>query len=421
KLVFDSRLSLGGVSRSRTIDVVAGQVSGESKSDKIILKSKEQTVTITQAKPKEEIKVSLPPIEVITKPKPIPTPVAVATPVETPAEVPTPVTTPAARTPLDLGLISPEQNARLFVKEGSQVAERTVEFSWKVKPENTETRLIVRQLNPGGGTKELFNEKISAIADDARANMTLKRPGNYNWEVQSVNEDEPLPKKLVRNFRLEPTFRGITVLKPVIGNADADADSDETLLKNFGITLRWSEFPDADNYILRLVRNEHDRVPILEKSVSGTKYEFNRDKVFSGEFLYNVRTKLSSGFTVTSTVGRYSYRFKPPVLVRPEPNTLINQQDLDQQENRILFTWRKTQFTEAYLLEFSLEKSFSKIVLNKKTRENFFILKAPPNGTYWWRVRSIATKGMTSEPSAPNQIVVKRTNPNQKSNEFDDL
>jgi hypothetical protein len=74
-------------------------------------------------------------------------------------------------------------------------------------------------------------------------------------------------------------------------------------------------------------------------------------------------------------------------------------------ENRILFTWQKTNFTDTYEIAIAADSAFKTVLLTRKTAENFFVLTAPKVGTYYWRVESTAGK-LKSGPSAPAEVDV---------------
>ena len=99
------------------------------------------------------------------------------------------------------------------------------------------------------------------------------------------------------------------------------------------------------------------------------------------------------------------FQFDPPTPVFPADKAQLSVKDLHAKENRILFTWQKTNFTDSYEISISSDPTFQTVLLKRKTTENFFVLKAPKPGSYYWRVISNAG-AISSSPSAAAQVNV---------------
>jgi hypothetical protein len=46
------------------------------------------------------------------------------------------------------------------------------------------------------------------------------------------------------------------------------------------------------------------------------------------------------------------------------------------------------------------------VAIDQKVTENFFVMKKPSLGTYYWRVKSFADNGKASDMSQPSQFSV---------------
>jgi len=101
----------------------------------------------------------------------------------------------------------------------------------------------------------------------------------------------------------------------------------------------------------------------------------------------------------------FRFDFLPPVLALPKNRSIIGKNELARLKGKILMTWRKTNFTESYQLEISNNPKFSPSVVKTSTKENFFLWKKPPQGKFYWRVRSRA-KGRRSAPSLTGEFSI---------------
>ena len=84
----------------------------------------------------------------------------------------------------------------------------------------------------------------------------------------------------------------------------------------------------------------------------------------------------------------------------PEDKAVFTRAQLASEGNSILLTWQKTNFTDFYQIEIARDAGFSSIFKRVDLKENFYVLKSPPSGTYYWRVRSSAKSAF----SAPSEV-----------------
>lgn len=454
KLAFESSLSFGGIARETVVNIVSGKVKAKTRERVVVLRSagesirveKKQPTQVIQvapivprkpvvtepiakkqvAAPKEEPLVQAPPVFVLKEDPPAPalpdsapTTVAEATPeatVEpTPSAIPSPVVEvqktpeppPAPVSPKvtpKIKLVAPVATENLRIADGSVVAKKPLVLTWNVEATALETRVKVTHVQ-GAQREDVFDKKILSKIGKNTASLELDAPGSYEWEVRP--EDKDLQWEGPRNsrFELKPDFEGIHLLTPLIGGKEGASNVyTGTILNEFDITLRWKDYDKVNKYRLQ-VYTQNNGPPVLEREIETTNYRLNRDKVFKGQVFYKVTARHPKGFVITSKTTPFRFDFMPPVLVLPKHKNVVKRAKKTDKEQRILFTWQKTNFTEYYQLEMSQDAEFEKISASKQTKENFLIIETPKAGNYYWRVSSHG-RGVASLPTAPRAIQI---------------
>lgn len=431
KLAFESRLSLGGITRAARVNVVTGKVSGKagtkSNAAPVVIQTREKTITLATPQAQETVQVNLPTpkqlmrevqeqmlkletqtltlptaktAEVVESAAPV-APEVVTAPVEPPPPPPPPV---QASKQL-VSLLSPKSGARLAVPDGSPRPERAVTFEWKQQPGSL--LLTLRRVGAAGtpSSEPVFTRELTAPAPPeaktgksnplvmASASTTLTAPGTYEWELSNLpNDPATEPFSIKRRFELARQYRGVEVLDPLVGGTKAKSNEyTGQHLKNFDITFNWKPVSGAKEYTVKMYKSANAQgAPIAEKKTSEDKFVLNREKVLTSTVYYTVTALTENGFLVTSPIESFQFNFMPPVLVFPGNGATLSAADLASEGNKLLFTWQKTNYTQAYELEISKTPDFRKTERRKKTSENFLITDPPASGRYFWRVRSLS-------------------------------
>ncbi|MGZ3687062.1 MAG: hypothetical protein ACXWPM_03790 [Bdellovibrionota bacterium] len=413
KLAFDSRLTLGGITRSANVNVLAGTVTGESKTQKITLRSRDQVVPVTREGPKTvRVASNLAPPPQRTLPATAPTPrIAKIVPAVAPSPnisalpspAPLPSASPSPKIPpklvvkptMKLELLNPKNGARLSVAKGSKEPQVPILFGWKfqgVVP-NLKMSIAVTKLGRSSRT-EVLHHPVDSEGGGGSYSWIARAPGNYEWQLLG-ERGEPLPLIGAQNaraqFYIEPEFEGIEVLDALVGGQAGSSNLLKgDLIKNFDITLHWKPYGDQKAYHIWFGANAKATKALLEKDLKTSEYSLNKGKLFTGTIYYRVTTKHSTGFIVSSGPQRFMFNFLPPILVVPEDKISYTKKQLRRDDNSILFTWQKTNFTDLYELEIGLDPDFKQSWVKRTVKENYFVLKAPQPGKYFWHVRSFS-------------------------------
>jgi hypothetical protein len=390
RLAFDTQVFSSGISRTGTVEVLTGAVSGLSSRNTVVLKSKARVVPMAAGAGK----------------------LAVGPKSEARPEAKSPTLAPPSPQvvlkPLDLVAVAPPPGARFSVTEGSQIPEVKVSLEWRASRAAAPVELRIRKLQspPRTPPAEVMSRKITPTGSLGFFEATLRTPGTYEWEVKEAGAQEST-RPLTQRFEVEPRFRGIKPLPPLFAgqlvnsNTYVSGGSSE-----FDVGLKWNSYPGVTQYRVSIRKAESDALPLLEKLVSEPTYVFNRKKLFTGKVYFQVAGIHPSGFLPVSPSSLVEFRFLPPALVKPADHTVLSRQDLEKSQSTVVLTWQKTNFTEAYDVEISTDPDFKTIVVRDTVEDNFSLFRKPTPGVYYWRVRS-RSKDLVSPPSQTFQLEIK--------------
>lgn len=412
RMAFEYHLSLGGVSRAAAVDVVVGQVSGESKVQTVTLRSKTEVIALTREAPQRRIKVEKPkPVPVVPLP-PVPTgiptlkkaeEIAAATPTPTPTPTPTKIPSPTVK----IAALSPREGEVLFLEKGSRLPERPTALEWSITGPATQFRVILKKLPENS---DVADKIVAAESGRAVFSHILKAPGAYEWIVTSALGDVDSNRIGSYRFSLAPDYQAIELQTPLVAGRTVSSNRvQEELLQDFDITFRWSPYETAKQYRIRLWnQSDTKKAPDFEQVVNENRFQLTKAKMSKDKLYYQVSSNLPSGFTVESDLGNFSFDFMPPTLSSPKNRQSFTRASLQSTEDSLLLTWKKTNFTEAYQIEIASNTEFKSPIVARKIKENFYILKGLKTGRYFWRVTSHAKNGTSSLPSAPSEFSVLR-------------
>lgn len=396
-LTFESELSLSGINRVPTIQVISGNVTGTTKTGKMVIKTDQGEVKVDAGK-KETIQAAaaLPPIEE-AKPEPV---------VETPPEV----APEAPKKPVvaSIKIIAPADKTILRIPDGSADAVYMLNLSWKVTPAIPLELEFAKKV--GEEFKPLARKIITPGIDGVGSlNAKLKSPGLYVWRLKQTEETtkEFKIESTENNFALSPTFTAIDILPPLYAGRELASNQYENkLIKDFDMKLRWIPWSDAEKYKVKIMTSAKSGKMVAQKTVEGSEFQLNRGKLLSKAYYYQVSTKTENGFEVISDIVPMQFSFLPPRPVYPSSDHEIS---VAHPESRkpLLFTWTKTNFTDGYVFELSKDPGFNQISFHKQTSENFISLKLPKSGAYYWRVQSLGQGSIQSKKSEIRKFEVK--------------
>lgn len=382
RLSFGGDMALGGVERS--VQVITGNVTGQGQ---ITVKSGGEKIALQPPKPS--------PRPVRPSPRPSPSPLP------PPSPSPSPSPSPKQQTSKTV-IIYPKDGSALAVPTGSQAPELPLTFDWQMRPRAAAVNFRLLRRTPK--TILLFRKTVKMNSNEGRLPLALKQPGQYRWEISTATTPEVL--LAAANFTVDPRYQALTLNDATVGGTKAQTSQlAGKVLKNFDITFSWLPYASQQKYELSFFLRPGGK-SIWSRQVEGTFYTMNEGKVFTGQVYYQLATRTSNGFMVLSPLHQFDFRFSPPVPKIPENGAQLSKKQLMKEENQILFTWEKTNFTSSYMIQVSTDPSFQTLLTTQTTPENFFVIKDPQPGTYYWRLQSFSGNQKASGASAVSSFTV---------------
>jgi len=406
KLAFSSKFSLSGVTRQANVELVSGSVSGEAKKENIVVTTRTGTRTSFKDSPKLVIqeKVAAPkkielPVSPVVNPVPAPAPSLIVTRPEPSPSVEAP---PPKPVPITVSGAYPAPGEALSVPDGSTRPIREITLSWRSSAAGVPVRLRVYLRESGANQRrQVLDTETKSRLGSNPVRLTLKKPGNYSWEVVDLTAQTTV---LSSDFSLKPEYEAIQLQNVLVGGKDTrSSEVKDKVIKDFGgITLRWVPYNEARRYTVAVYRDPQAPRPEVTREVDSPEFTINKNKVSSGRLFYRVSTLLPSGFKVSSRMDTFEFTFAPPGLVLPVGGARISSASAQS----VLFTWKKTNYTQAYEIELARDPAFNSIALKQRVKDNFHPIPMPEPGLYYWRVRSISETSM-SPPSPANSLQVR--------------
>lgn len=402
RLQLESKVSLEGITRIATLDLVAGEIKSNTKDKTKVRTSKGEVLDLPAQSDQKLLVEKVPIIKPIFKPKPKTTivdansgidltgqevPMAPPSPEAAPTYAPPP---PAAvpslepsPIPLSITLKKPSSGARFEVPKGSNTAAVSVPIELEATQTGLQSKLSLFRINGTRRDKVLEREQTGE-ANLTRGSISIESPGKYVLEIEA----QQVKKKA--SIEVLPEFEGLVLDTPLVGGSSTRSNEYQGQpIKNFEIVLHWKPFTGAKEYVVDLLDPEKEK-PLLTRKVAQPEYRFNKNVVFKGKFKYRISAILKSGFRVRSPMSEFEFSYIPPELTQPFDGAKVTSR------GSVLLTWTRTNFTQQYELEVFSDAALKTKVFEKKITENFYVLKGMQAGTLWWRVRSVS--GTTMSP-----------------------
>ncbi len=420
QLSFDNKVSIGGIKRQASIQLVTGSVSGKGRDEAIVVKtvtgktatlsqSAEQMIREEKVVPRKvEVIAPVIPIEVLAPSLPVAEVVREEAPqkvelVAVPSPTPSPTPRPSPRmTAARISEVLPAPGARISPAAEASAQGIPVRLSFRSSREGARFQVRVKNTaNWIGGT--LANERVRAQNSEVVVPILLEKPGNYEWSIEDLDAG-----KSVGTFEFLVTDQ-IEALDPPTGKieglrANSNRFTGKRLDEFPGIELSWEAVEGAESYEITIFADKGGRKRLASASTRETRHLYSKGAFPRELFFYRVSARLSNGLIKSSPLAPYRVKFLAPDPVEPTSGkvfTIVEGRPL-----RVLLTWRRTNFTRNYRIEVARASNFSGEIRAWKTSENYFNFKPAEPGDYYWRVRAVG-EGVTSAPSSSRKITVR--------------
>lgn len=300
------------------------------------------------------------------------------------------------------------EQLRLSVEGKSPTLTQTI--SYQVDPPDLNMQIRVFYKGATGEEVEVFKDKPLLSQGKGSASVELREFGTYQVELKTQEDERVFPESVLSEFVVVPSgSRKIELLEPLVGGVPLSKRnntlSDRTL-RNFDITLRWKSVSGVTKYKIDFFESEKSTKIKRSVEVMGDSFVTSEDKVQIGALTYQISAKMSSGVELISQKSSFKFSFPAPTLSSPSDRKVYTQAELESEDGRVLFTWRRVDFATHYDLEIARDAGFQNIVVSEKgLKENLFFWKNPESSSYYWRVRAWAEE-VSSPNSKPFQLTV---------------
>ncbi len=332
RLQFESRVSLEGITRFATLDLVSGEIKNNTKGSTTLRTSQGEVVNIAS---NSEQKVKVEKVIVV---RPTAPPIAQTTVIDAKSGIELPrmgeeasrvadvqpkvTPSPSPMIALLIELRKPVQGSKFFVEKGAQKPIVPIGIELESNRINIPVKLLMTRqkskMNPKG-VESIFEKTQTLESTISRTSFEVDRPGIYSLDVLSQDQ--------LKNTQFEvlPEFEGIKLLPPLVGGSTtASNEYTGNPVKDFEIVLRWEAYPEVKEYFIEIMDAENEKKVLLRRKVLSPEYRFNKNVVFKGKFKYGVSSATKSGFRPVSKREVFEFAFLPPALTQPLEGAKVN-------------------------------------------------------------------------------------------------
>lgn len=253
-----------------------------------------------------------------------------------------------------------------------------------------------------------FNRIVAEkVADYNQTDLIVKKSGKYAIRVAGVStKNRTGPWSVPISWKVQVGAPQIIPMQPLfmsLENASAAIPP--------GIfSVRWHAASEINQFELELSESPQFIKLKLKETVKTNSY--NLKLMDPGKFYLRVRglNEVGSGLTRYSKTEPIKYLvrkpLKSPTLVFPKDQVSYI---LSKKENpEVWLEWQGDQLADQYMIEFSTDRNFKKVLYSIKPKENRLLLDhAAIRGKVFWRVKGLnAEQGLESSWSPPWSLSV---------------
>lgn len=389
RLSFESAQGVGGIERRVLVDIVAGNVKGDTSRPKLVLRRGGQPVARSNvAQPS--------PAATTSTPEPTATPTSEPSPDPSPSPEPSPSPTPTSIPQNAIKLVEPVPGQTFAVPAGRKPPlKQALVFESPSIPE-AEVLMILRN----GGGKELLRKTVTANKGRGGLLATFERPGSYAVELRNPDGSR-IGRGIRAAFSVAAEYEGLETETPLVGGEPIDSNQFAgKRLQDFDVTLRWKPIEGVEKY--RVIVQNRAGQKSVDEGVSGSSYALPKGKMPTDALTYQVRADLPNGYSAVSKRQNFLFNFKSPGLTNPKEGESVSLADPEVVKQKgVLFSWQRTTFTQAYEFEIAFDAQFASVMkrVTVPQRDNFIVFRNLKPRDYWWRVRAVA--GELKSPPGP--------------------
>ncbi len=288
-------------------------------------------------------------------------------------------------------------NQRIFfstsnVKEGFKLIPLQFKLSQnsdKIKVRVTKQKAIVSDL--------IVPDMLTNISVDFK----ITSPGEYVWEIFNKFGNSLSKNSII----VEPTVSDNSITGLAVLNTSSKMEGLSSQNVFPGFNLKWDPF-DSTKYKITIKDLKNSKT-IATLSSNTTQVVFSKNvMIVDKKMAFKVEQTTKNGFILSSKEYPFSFEYLPPTLASPEKDANISISSFKGTQKKIFFTWSKTNYSTGYEFQYSEDQKFEDTIISKKLKDNFFVLTNPVEGTFYWRVRTLA-EDAASKYSESFKLVIK--------------
>ncbi len=282
--------------------------------------------------------------------------------------------------------LSDDTTAIIAPKDGSQIEDTSINFSWEAVDQATSYRVQIARPNFENAAQIVEDTTVSST------NFSTSLTKNaYEWRVRAQNSGSETPYVMAGFNVIEPTdfaSRKVLLVSP----------ENELATNEPEITLEWQVVPDANTYRIQLL-NTSDEV-IQEETTNETQITL----IFpEGTTNWQVRAENATQNTLYTTRSLAVDTMKPntPVATAPANNATLT-------ETTVSFSWTRevvegtAEIDSIYIFE---DEALTQLVTkNQVTSPEEIALEA--SKTYYWFLKAFDAAKNESDASATQNFVI---------------
>ena len=169
------------------------------------------------------------------------------------------------------------------------------------------------------------------------------------------------------------------------------------------VKLHWEATEKQSSYILAVAKDISFKEIIFKGPVNETSKNLNLEG--GQNYFWKVKSKVLDAESSFSEIQSFSVnQYKAPEvpsLEFPKPSSMVF---AAREPQSVGFKWKKGAHAEAYQLQLSRDREFRNIVINETVDSSQIDFKMNSIGSYYWRVKSLGTRGEGSAFSEASEF-----------------
>ncbi|WP_109301633.1 hypothetical protein [Aquimarina sp. AU474] len=282
--------------------------------------------------------------------------------------------------------LSDDTIAIVAPRDGSEIEDSSINFSWEGVDQATSYRLQIARPNFENAAQIVEDTTVTAT----NFNVSLTK-NSYEWRVRAQNSGSTTAYALAGFSVIEPTdFSSRQVL--------LESPANDLITNDVAITLEWQVVPDANSYRVQLL--DGSNAVVQEETLNGTSLELTFPE---GITQWQVRAENATQNTLYTTRSLTIDTMEPnvPTITAPANDATLT-------DIAVSFTWTReavagsAEFDSIYIYE---DEALTQLATKDRvTSPSEITLEA--SKTYYWFLKAFDEGSNESEASTTSKFTI---------------